>query len=455
MESVWLGNDMNAREIALTMLIDILEHKKLSHQVMKDGLAQNTELIKQDRALVSRLVTGCVERQLTLDYDINRFSKIKVNKMKPIIRNILRMGVYQLKYMTQIPESAVCNEAVKLAKKRGFVGLSGFVNGILRSMIRQKELLFSKPAGLSVKEELKYEYSVPDWLLTLFIDRYGIEITKKILKAFDQEKETTIRVNTNLISKEQLIAVLREEKVLVKDGHFHPLALRISEFDSLDRLHSFQEGFYQVQDESSMLVGEIAGVHPNDFVIDVCAAPGGKALHIAQLLQGTGKVVACDKTQRKVDLIDQNKIRLNYQNLSTKVWDALEQNKEWVETADLVIADLPCSGLGVVGKKPDIKYNMNPGTMGELAQLQKDILKVVSSYVKPGKTLVYSTCTINPQENEENLEYLVQELSFELENIDSYLPDQLLKDTTKQGYLQVFPYEWNTDGFFIARLRKR
>jgi 16S rRNA (cytosine967-C5)-methyltransferase len=450
-----MGNNINARELALSMIIDILEEKKLSHYVLKDGLALNVDLIKQDRALVSRLVTGCVERQITLDYDINRFSKIKVTKMKPIIRNILRMGVYQLKYMTQIPDSAVCNEAVKLAKKRGYVGLSGFVNGILRAMIRNREQLLALPTGLSTKDEIGYVYSVPEWLLTLFINRFGTDTTREIFQAFEQEKETTIRVNTNLISKEELLEVLAKEKVVVKEGHILKHALRISQFDSLDRLESFQKGYYQIQDESSMLVGEIAGVKPHDHVIDVCAAPGGKALHIAQLLNGTGQVVACDKTQRKVDLINQNVERLKVTNISTKVSDALVLNEEWVETADILIADLPCSGLGVIGKKPDIKYNMSLSTMKELAQLQKDILKVVSCYVKPGKNLIYSTCTINQQENEDNVNYLIHELGFELENIEPYLDEQLHQDTTKKGYLQVLPNQWNTDGFFIARLRKR
>ena len=446
---------MNARELALTMLIEIVENKKLSHHVIKEGLASNNDLIKQDRALCSRLVTGCVERLITLDYDINRFSKIKVNKMKPIIRNILRMGVYQLKYMTQIPDSAVCNEAVKLAKKRGFVGLSGFVNGMLRSMIRQKESLLRKPDHITPKEELKLEYSVPDWLLDLWMNRFDIEKTKDILRGFEQEKEITIRVNTNVISKDQLIDVLLKENVKVKEGQFYPYALRISQFDSLDRLESFNQGYYQVQDESSMLVGEIAGVQKDDFVIDVCAAPGGKALHIAQLLDGTGNVIACDKTKYKVDLIHQNIERLGYHNISTKVSDALELNQEWVEKADLVIADLPCSGLGVIGKKPDIKYNMNLNTINELAQLQRDILKVVSKYVKKGKTLIYSTCTISQLENEDNVNYIVQELGYELEEINSYLPEKLNSNTTKKGYIQILPQEWNTDGFFVARLRKR
>ncbi|MDD5934387.1 MAG: 16S rRNA (cytosine(967)-C(5))-methyltransferase RsmB [Clostridiales bacterium] len=445
---------MNAREIALSMLVDILEEKKLSHLVINDGLKKAAELEKQDRAFISRLVTGCVEFKITLDYDIDRFSKVKVAKMKPLIRNILRMGVYQLKYMTQIPDSAVCNEAVKLAKKRGLAGLSGFVNGILRAMVRQKDVLMSMPEKMKEADLLSYEFSTPLWLVNFWKKRFGIENTRKILESYRAEKETTIRCDLNKVSVEKLKEILVNEGVEVEGGHILPEALRIKNYDSLERLASFAQGLYTVQDESSMLVGKIAGVKDNDQIIDVCAAPGGKSIHVAQLLHGTGHVRSFDKTQRKADLIAENASRLGIKNLTAKVSDALIPNEELKESADVVIADLPCSGLGVIGKKPDIKYNMTWDAMKELAQLQKDILKVVTSYVKPGKILIYSTCTINPMENEENVEFL-KTLGFELEDLNPYLPEKMWSETTKAGYLQVLPYQWNTDGFFIARLRKR
>ncbi len=444
---------MNAREIALDMLIDILEEKRLSHIVINDGLKKATELEKQDRAFISRLVTGCVEQQITLDYDINRFSKIKVSKMKPLIRNLLRIGVYQIKYMTQVPESAVCNEAVKLAKKRGLTGLSGFVNGILRSMVRQRDMLMSMPEKISKSEQLSYEFSTPLWLVNFWAKRFGMEHTRMILEAFCANKETTIRCDVNNISVEKLKENLVMEGVDVQEGHLLQEALRISNYDSLERLASFQNGLFTVQDESSMLVGKIANVQPNDKIIDVCAAPGGKSIHVAQLLNGTGRVYAFDKTQRKVDLIIENAKRLKVDNLTAKVADALVLKEELIGSADIVIADLPCSGLGVIGKKPDIKYNMTWESMKELASLQKDILKVVSQYVKQGRTLIYSTCTINPMENEDNVRFL-KTLGFELEDINPYLPEKMWSETTKEGYLQVLPYQWNTDGFFIARLRK-
>lgn len=445
---------MNAREVALLMLMNILEEKKLSHLVINDGLKAAADLEKQDRAFVSRLVIGCVEQQITIDYDINRFSKVKVTKMKPLIRNILRMGVYQLKYMTQIPDSAVCNEAVKLAKKRGLTGLSGFVNGILRAMVRQKDTLNQIPDNLTVSEQLSYEFSTPQWLVEFFQNRFGMDETKEMLKAFQMDKETTIRCNENLISVEKLEQQLINEGLEVSEGKLLKEALRIRSFDSLDRLPSFQEGLFTVQDESSMLVGRIADVHKDDVIVDVCAAPGGKSIHVAGLLNGSGHVYSYDKTQRKVDMIMDNAKRMKVNNLTANVFDALELNETMVEKADIVIADLPCSGLGVIGKKPDIKYNMNLESMKELATLQRQILSVVTKYVKKGKTLIYSTCTINPMENEENVEY-IKNLGFELEDINPYLPEKMWSETTKQGYLQVLPNKWKTDGFFIARLRKR
>lgn len=445
---------MNAREIALTMLVDILEEKKLSHVVINEGLKKASDLEKKDRAFISRIVTGCVENVITIDYDIDRFSKVKVKKMKPIIRNILRMGVYQLKYMDQMQEFAVCNEAVKLAKKRGFTGLSGFVNGILRTMIRQKEVLFEIPKQFTELEKLSYEFSTPLWLVEFWTNQYGIQSTKEMLSAFQKDKETSIRCDEHRISIPELTKVLEQAGIRVEPGHLLPEALCISSYDSLDKMEAFTQGLFTIQDESSMLVGHIANVRKNDYVIDVCAAPGGKALHIASNLEGTGHVLACDKTQRKVDLIQQNVQRLKLTNVTAIVADALMLKEELIEKADLVIADLPCSGLGVIGKKPDIKYNMTLESMKELASLQKEILKVVTNYVKPGKTLIYSTCTINPLENLENMKY-IETLGFDLQDINPYLPEKMWSETTKQGYLQVLPNQWNTDGFFIARLRKR
>ena len=381
--------------------------------------------------------------------------------MKPIIRNVLRIAAYQIEFMEQIPDSAACDEAVKLVKKRGLAGLSGFVNGLLRNLSRE----FQKNQGfdtskMSPTESLSYRYSMPEELVDFWLVSYTKEQVEDFLKSFQKTKDTSIRVNESKISVEELTKLLSEEGVEVKEGTYLSKARRISSYDSLGSLPSFAKGYFQVQDESSMLVGTIAGVKAGDYVIDVCAAPGGKTLHVAELLlmaggkKNPGVVDARDKTEKKVALIKQNLERTGYTNVLVKAYDALQYDETVKEKADVIIADLPCSGLGVIGKKPDIKYNMTKETMDELATLQKEILTVIIQYLKPGGTLIYSTCTINPDENERNVEFIQNTLQLRPESLDSYLPEKLHTETTKLGYLQLLPGESGNDGFFISRFRK-
>lgn len=443
------GAIKSSREIALAVIMEITSSGNFSHKVISRTLNSYQHLEKQERALISRLCEGTIERLLTLDYIINCYSSTKVNKMKPLIRNLLRMSVYQLKYMDSIPESAVCNEAVKIAKKRGFQNLSGFVNGILRNIIRNPE-----KATLPEKD-LSIHYSVPSWLVEELLEQYDEATVKGILAAALNIKETTIRCNLNKTSVTDLIKMLEDENIKVRQGNYLPFALKISNYNYLNQLDSFQKGLFNVQDESSMLVGVVAGVKQNDYVIDVCAAPGGKSLHIASLLDGTGHVSSRDVSEYKLTLIEDNVKRLGLNNISVQLKDALILEEADIEKADLVIADLPCSGLGVISKKPDIKYNMTKEKLDSLAILQRDILKVVSQYVKPGGTLIYSTCTINKKENINNVLWFINESNFTLESLDDYLPDNLKDDSTKKGYLQLLPGIHDSDGFFIARLKKK
>lgn len=453
---------MNAREIVLDMLIEVIEKDKHSHLVLSRTLGELNDLDKKERSFITRLLNGTIERLITLDYDIERFSKIKINKMKPLIRNLLRMGMYQIKYMDQVPDSAACNEAVKIAKKRGFQSLSGFVNGILRNAIRNKESLYEYPKEIPTSERLSLIYSTPLWIIETLTKQFDYDTMEAILASSFEEKTTSIRVNESKISKKELIQTLIEEGVSVEEGDYYPLALKIKNYDSLERLQSFQKGYYQVQDESSMIVGMVAGVKPGDKIIDVCAAPGGKSLHVAELLtvveKGTdakGSVEARDLTDKKVALIKENIQRNHASNLTAKVMDASLLDEDSIESADIVIADLPCSGLGVFGKKPDIKYKMKPDQQKDLVKLQRQILNVVTKYVKKGGTLLYSTCTINREENEENLKYILDNFPFEVESLDEYLPKNLIGETTKNGYIQLIPGVHSTDGFFISRLRRK
>lgn len=446
---------INIRELSLEVLIKVLEDGEYSSAVIGQVLQIYQYLEKQERAFLSRLCEGTIERALELDYIINQFSKVKVKKMKPVIRNILRMGVYQIKYMEQVPASAACNESVKLAQKKGFHNLKGFVNGVLRNIERNKDKIAYPSKEQQPFAYLSITYATPEWLVKLWVDQYGMEVTEGMLRASFEEKPTSIRVNLSQCNPQELTQLLEKEGVNVDKAAYIPSALWISGYNYLNKLDSFRKGYFTVQDESSMLVALCAGIEKGQTVVDVCAAPGGKSMHAADLLQGTGKVSARDLTPMKVDKIRENATRLQYENIEAKEWDALEPEEAMVEKADVVIADLPCSGLGVIGKKNDIKYKASMEGIEELAQLQREILQVVSSYVKPGGVLIYSTCTVNKLENEQNVQWINNNLPFALESLDEYLPKSLQGETTGQGYLQLIPGIHKTDGFFLARFRRK
>lgn len=431
-----MTKQISERELALAILLEIEKGEK-SHIALRQVLEKYQYLDKQERAFLTRLTEGTTERRIELDYIIDQFSKVKTKKMKPVIRNLLRCAVYQIKYMDNVPDSAACNEAVKLAVKKGFGSLKGFVNGVLRNMIRNLDEI-RYPDEYHVVESLSVRYSMPQWIVKLWLADYGREQTEKILDGFYLERATTVRVNEEMLTREQLAGKLKEEGVTVKEHPFLASALLISDYDYLGALTSFQAGEFQVQDASSIQVAEKAGIKTGDFIIDVCAAPGGKALHAAQILQGSGHVEARDLTEKKVELIRDNIERMGFTNVEAVQQDATVYDAASEEKADIVIADLPCSGLGVLGKKTDLKYKMNEEMEKELVKLQREILRTVRSYVKPGGTLIYSTCTICRAENEENAAWFLEQFpEFSMESEE-----------------QIFPSEVS-DGFYIAKFSRR
>jgi 16S rRNA (cytosine967-C5)-methyltransferase len=281
--------------------------------------------------------------------------------MKPLIRNLLRMSVYQIMYMDQVPVSAVCNEAVKLAKKRGFTKLSGFVNGVLRNIARSTGSIQYPDKQKDLVVYLEVTYSFPKWLVTELLKQYDFDTVEKMMEATLKEKETTIRCNTKKATPMQLKQQLESEGVIIEESEYLNYAFKIKDYDYIEKLETFRQGLFTVQDVSSMLVCDAAGIKENDFVVDVCAAPGGKALHAAQKAK---LVSARDLTEYKVKLIDENIIRMGFDNVESKVWDATNLDEEVINRADIVICDLPCSGLGVIGKKIDIKYKLTQNQSG-------------------------------------------------------------------------------------------
>ena len=428
---------VNERELVLDMLLQITRDGEYSHIVIKNVLDKYQYLDKRERAFITRVVNGTLERMIEIDYIINLFAKVKGNKMKPLIRTILRSSVYQMKYMDSVPDSAICNEAVKLAGKRGFVNLKGFVNGVLRNISRNLDKI-NYPDEKDKVSYLSVKYSLPEWLVKQWLNVYDEETVKTIGSAFLEEKPLTVRFNERKIKKEDLVGILKKEGVTVGEVPEIPCALYLSGYDHLSALPSFCEGLYQVQDLSSMQVALWSGVKEGDQVLDVCAAPGGKSIHIAELLNGTGHVEARDLTEYKVDLLRDNIERSGLTNIEAVCQDATVYDPDKKKSADIVIADLPCSGLGVLGKKPDLRYKMNEKTEADLVELQRKILSVVKDYVKPDGKLLYSTCTIHREENEGNVEWFLKE----------YPEFELVKDK------QMIPGKDAGDGFYIAIIKR-
>lgn len=440
-----MTDNISTRELSLQMLIEINEKGQFSHIVLKGVLDKYQYLPKKERAFITRLTDGTMEHLIELDHIIDLFSKTKTKKMKPLIRNLMRMSVYQIKYMDSVPDAAVCNEAVKLAKKHKFGQLSGFVNGVLRNIARNINDIKYPDVKKEFNKYLSVRYSMPEWIVRKFIKDYGNEKTQEILAAFQSGNSISIRVNTAKCTPSELKDILCDEGVCVEEIEGLDYAFVISGFDYLNGLQSFRDGLFYVQDISSMLVAQTAAPKKGDYVIDVCAAPGGKSTHIAELLRGSGHVFARDLTDNKVDMIEENIDRHGLNNMSAEVWDATVFDADSAGKADILICDLPCSGLGVLGRKKDIRYKMTPESVDELVVLQRQILDTVHTYVKPNGVLVYSTCTIDEAENEDNVRWFIEKHpEFEL--------DKSFAEGT--GMKQILPGEHGSDGFFIARFIK-
>lgn len=444
---------INEREIVLEVLLEITEHGMYSHIVLRDVLNKYQYLEKKERSFITRVTEGTLEHMMEIDYILDQFSKVKVKKMKPVIRNIMRSAVYQMKYMDSVPVSAACNEAVKLAVRKGFGSLRGFVNGVLRNVARNLDQIEYPTEPL---KRLSIQYSMPEWILNLWLKAYDSDIVEQMLQAFQRETPLTIRCNLRMVTPKQLKEHLEAEGVTVQVHPYLEYAFHISGFDYLGDLESFQNGEFSVQDISSMLVSELAAPKEGDYVIDVCAAPGGKSLHMAEKLNGSGHVEARDLTEYKVGLIQENIERTGLNNVEAVQQDALIFDEASVGKADIVLADLPCSGLGVLAKKTDLKYKATKEGADSLAKLQREMLKNVQAYVKEEGKLVYSTCTINSAENMDNVHWFLNQYpEFELIDIHGLLCEELQKDVKENGCIQLLPGVHQSDGFFLACMKKR
>ena len=449
---------VNEREVVLDMLLSLREGK-LSHTILKDTLDSYLYLDKSSRGFITRLYEGTIEKRLYLDFIIDGYSKTPVKKMKPVIMLLLEISVYQLFFMDRVPDSAAINEAVKLAKKRGLTGLSGFVNGVLRNIARNKESIVLPDKNKDNIKYLEIKYSTPKAVVEHFINDYGSEKAEELLEAFEEKRPLTARATRG--DRKELIKKLEGEGVKTGTDTIFPESVRILELDNLGFLESFEDGDFVIQDESSQFIGKIVELPNGVRVLDLCAAPGGKSLLFAEM-EEVDEIISCDISESKTELIEDNIRRIGTDKIRTIVNDASLYNPDFVDGFDLVICDLPCSGLGVMGRKRDIKYNVTEDKIRELAKLQKKILENAVRYVKKGGRLIYSTCTMTKAENEENFTFISEFKGFSAVDfsdkirgyVDRYKDGERLVNEAKKGFIRLIPGELGTDGFFISEFMR-
>ncbi len=440
----------NVREVALDLLEMIEKNQSYSNLLLNHAINKNN-LAPADTGLLTELVYGTLQRKMTLDYYLEPFLRKKTESW---VRQLLRLTLYQLVYLDKIPDHAAIYEAVEIAKKRGHKGISGMVNGVLRN-IQRKGL----PDTGQIKDEelrLSIETSHPLWLVKRWIEQFGFEKTKKMCEVNLTAPLQTARVNTTKISREELLQILREEGFSVEASVIIPEAIKALR-GNLAASAAFKKGCLSIQDESSMVVAYALGLEKGQFVLDACAAPGGKSTHIAEKLAGSGQVVSLDLHEHKVKLIKENAERLGLANIEAKVLDSRDAGKYFhEENFDRILVDAPCSGLGVMRRKPDLKYTKSPEDLNKLQQIQLQLLRSVAGLLKKGGILVYSTCTVDIYENKRIVEaFLSEHPDFEGdENFKDRLPESLRPLSGKYD-LQIFPQDFGSDGFYIACLRKK
>ncbi len=436
----------NPRETALKVLFKIDYEGAYSNLALKDSMGA---LSGADRGLCTRLVYGCVSMKITLDYIISQYSKTKIQKLSKSVIEILRLGIYQIMFMDKIPDSAAVNESVKLAAKYE-IRSKGFVNAILRKVSSEKEKI-KYPEDKT--EYLRTRYSFPKKLCERFIETFGFDFASELIKAMASEPETIIRANRLKTDRESLIGALAQKDIKVSKVSDLPDAAVISGAD-IGALDEFKNGLFTVQDSAAQLACLVLNPKSDEKVLDLCAAPGGKTTYLAELMGNKGSITAFDVHAHKVELIDNASLRLGIDIINTCAADTSIYKSSMDLSADKILVDVPCSGIGIIRRKPEIKWNRDD--ISELPLIQYKLLENAIKYLKPGGELVYSTCTIFPQENEDVIKKALEAYEcMESVDISDTLPECFVKPTAKSGYITLYPNIDKTDGFFICKLRKK
>lgn len=439
----------NSRLVAVNIINQVINNGAYSN------IALNAELSKlkiddRDKAFVTELVYGTLKYKYKIDHILKNYLKKSFAKTDPFLLNILRISIYQINYLDRVPSFAVVDEAVEIVKRKKSIGASKFINGVLRNYLRNIDADLCK--DMSYIDKLSFNYSFEPWMVKLFSDQYGDKLCEKILKGLNEIPSITVRVNNLKGSFESTFNKLIDYGYNIDYGAICPEAIKIIQGKSIEKNPLFSQGFITVQDESSMLVATCMDLEPDMSVIDLCSAPGGKATHMAELMCNTGKIKAFDLHENKLKLIKQNSERLGINIIETKAMDASIPNAELFNTAERVLIDAPCSGLGIIRKKPEIKWTKNKESLEEITRMQKKILYAGSKYIKANGILIYSTCTLNKCENDENAEwFLKNNPDFKSESIYFGKNDNIVYN--KYGMVTILPNK-EMDGFFIAKFRK-
>ena len=441
-----------ARDIALDVLNRVDEHRSYSNLELRHVL-DAADLSPQDAGLVTELVYGTIQRRLTLDFVLSHFVGNK--KIQTWVRNLLRLSLYQIRFLDRIPERAAVHEAVEIAKRRGHQGISAMVNGVLRNALRNPVVWEKKPQG-DVARQISVAYSHPEWLVRQWLKVYGEETTKAICEANNLPPHPSIRVNRLKTTREELLARLREEGQVAQPSALSPDGILLAGGNAAQS-DWFRQGYCTVQDESSMLVALAVAPQPGMRVLDACAAPGGKTTHLAERMDNRGEIVANDVHPHKRDLIAGTASRLGLTIVKPTVGDALDLPQKNLGSFDRILLDAPCSGFGVIRRKPDLKWNKTAEDVKEIAKLQYQLLAGLSEMLAKDGRLVYSTCTIEPAENQEIVHRFVKEHpEFTIDTtLGDDLPGAARELVDSSGCLQILPHHFESDGFFIARLKRK
>ena len=481
------NGESSVRRLASEILLKV-DIQKAYADILLDQRINTQKLQERDRAFLTELVYGTLRWRGAIDAQLNCHLRRPLAKMDPFIRNLLRVTLYQLHFLDKIPDYAAVNEAVQLAKKHGGGKVAGFVNGALRNFLRGKHETAAPNASDDSIAKLAIEYSHPEWLVERWLEYFGLEGAKALMRANNERSPLVLRVNTLKSNRKALLDLFERNGVIAVATQWSPEGVWVQSGSAVDGLPGFHQGLLQVQGEASQLVAYLLAPQPGERVLDACAAPGGKTTHIAELMKDAGEVMAVDISTRGIEKIRNNAARLGLVSIRALRSDASREFAgSYVGYFDRILVDAPCSGLGTLRSHPEIKWHRNPSDIERLGRLQKKILDRVAPCLKPGGVIVYSTCTLTRNENEQVVErFLKAHREFELQNAEGYLPEQArwspagepitfcsplvgrnsgreppakvgarVEGPMVQGsYFIALPHRHNTDGFFAARMRK-